>query len=86
MAKIMVVDDAAFMRLMLKDILKAGGHEIAGEATNGEEDVALYRQIKPDLVTMDTTMPEMDGITALTEIKKLDPQAKVMRMFHVKRE
>lgn len=74
----MVVDDAAFMRLMLKDMLKSHGFEIVAEATNGKEAVHLFKQVRPDLVTMDITMPEMDGIAALTEIKKIDPHAKVI--------
>lgn len=73
-----MVDDAAFMRMMLKDILLKGGFEIAGEATNGAEAVRLYQELKPDLVTMDITMPEVDGITAVKEIKKIDPNAKVV--------
>lgn len=78
MTKVLVVDDAAFMRMMLKDILLKGGFEIAGEATNGAEAVRLYQELKPDLVTMDITMPEVDGITAVKEIKKIDPNAKVV--------
>lgn len=73
-----MVDDAAFMRMMLKDILLKGGFEIAGEATNGTEAVRLYQELKPDLVTMDITMPEVDGIAAVKEIKKIDPNAKVV--------
>jgi len=73
-----VVDDAAFMRMMLKDILLKGGFEIAGEATNGAEAIRLYQELKPDLVTMDITMPEVDGIAAVKEIKKIDPNAKVV--------
>jgi len=76
--KVLVVDDAAFMRMMLKDILLKGGFEIAGEATNGTEAVRLYQELKPDLVTMDITMPEVDGIAAVKEIKKIDPNAKVV--------
>lgn len=76
--KIMVVDDAAFMRQMLKDVLRTAGHEIAVEAANGEEAVNLYKRVKPDLVTMDITMPEMDGVEALRAIKKYDPKAKVI--------
>ncbi|HHV52915.1 MAG TPA: response regulator [Thermosynergistes sp.] len=78
MTKVLVVDDAAFMRMMLKDILLKGGFEIAGEATNGAEAVRLYQELKPDLVTMDITMPEVDGIAAVKEIKKIDPNAKVV--------
>jgi two-component system chemotaxis response regulator CheY len=76
--KILIVDDAAFMRMMLKNILSQNGYEIAGEASNGLEAVALYKELKPDLVTMDITMPEMDGITAVKEIKKIDPEAKII--------
>lgn len=76
--KIMVVDDAAFMREMLKDVLRTAGHEIAVEAANGEEAVNLYKRVKPDLVTMDITMPEMDGLEALRAIKEHDPKAKVI--------
>jgi two-component system, chemotaxis family, chemotaxis protein CheY len=78
MVKIMVADDTAFMRTMLKDVLVSGGHEIIAEARNGEEAVHLFKRLKPDLVTMDITMPEMDGITALTEIMEFDSRAKVI--------
>lgn len=76
--KILVVDDAAFMRMMIKDILVKHGFEVVGEASNGAEAVVLFKELGPDLVTMDITMPEMDGITALKGIKKLDPDAKVI--------
>ncbi|MCX7795028.1 MAG: response regulator [bacterium] len=76
--KILIVDDAAFMRMMLKNILTQNGYEVAGEASNGLEAVTLYKELKPDLVTMDITMPEMDGITAVREIKKIDPEAKII--------
>ena len=75
MAKILIVDDAAFMRMMLKDILTKGGFEIAGEAADGVEAVAKYGELKPDLVTLDITMPNKDGIQALKEIKAADPNA-----------
>ena len=68
MAKILIVDDAAFMRMMLKDILTKGGFEIAGEAADGVEAVAKYNELKPDLVTLDITMPNKDGIQALKGI------------------
>lgn len=76
--RIMIVDDAAFMRMMIKDILVKNGYEVVGEAANGVEAVEKYKELKPDLVTMDITMPEMDGVTALKEIKKIDPNAKVI--------
>ena len=79
MAKnILIVDDAAFMRMKLKDILEKNGYNVVGEAQNGLEAVSLYKEVKPDLVTMDITMPEMDGIEALKEIKAVDPAAKVI--------
>ncbi|MBC7092691.1 response regulator [Candidatus Bipolaricaulota bacterium] len=75
---VLIVDDAAFMRMMIKDILVKNGYEVAGEAENGVAAVQMYRELKPDAVTMDITMPEMDGITAVREIKKLDPQARII--------
>ena len=68
MAKILIVDDAAFMRMMIKDILTKNGYNIAGEAENGQIAVEKYMETKPDLVMMDITMPEKDGIQALKEI------------------
>jgi two-component system chemotaxis response regulator CheY len=76
--KILIVDDAAFMRMMIKDILSKNGFEVVGEANDGAQAVVKYKELSPDLVTMDITMPEMDGITALKEIKKFDPNAKVI--------
>jgi len=78
MASILIVDDAAFMRMMIKDILTKNNYQIVGEAANGIEAVEKYKELKPDLVTMDITMPEKDGIEALKEIKQLDPNAKVI--------
>ena len=78
MARILIVDDAAFMRMMIKDILTKNGYEIAAEAENGQKAVEKYPEAKPDLVLMDITMPEMDGIEALKKIKELDPNAKVI--------
>jgi len=77
-ARILIVDDAAFMRMMLRDILTKNGYEVAAEAENGAQAVEKYKEVKPDLVTMDITMPEMDGITAVKEIKKVDPKAKIV--------
>ena len=79
MAKsILICDDAAFMRMMIKDILTKNGYEIAGEAENGQKAVEKYNETKPDLVLMDITMPEMDGIQALKKIKEQDPGATVI--------
>lgn len=75
---ILVCDDAAFMRMMIKDILTKNGYEIAGEAENGLKAVEKYSETKPDLVLMDITMPEMDGIQALKKIKEMDGDAKVI--------
>ncbi len=76
--RVLVVDDAIFMRMKLKDILEKNGFEVVAEAQNGLEAIEKYKAEKPDLVTMDITMPEMDGITALKEIKKIDSNAKVI--------
>ena len=76
--RILIVDDAAFMRMMLRDILVAKGFDIAGEAENGIEAGILYKRLKPDLVLMDITMPEMDGIKAVHEIIKADPEARIV--------
>ena len=79
MAKnILVCDDAAFMRMMIKNTLSKGGYNVVGEAENGAKAVEKYKELSPDLVLMDITMPEMDGIQALKEIKSLDPNAKVI--------
>lgn len=77
-AKILICDDAAFMRMMIKDILLKSGYEIAGEAENGHAAVSKYKECKPDLVMMDITMPKMDGIEALKEIKKADSDATIV--------
>ena len=73
--RILVVDDAAFMRMMLKDILTKGGYEVCGEAADGIEALSTYNELKPDLVTLDITMPNRDGIAALKDIKAADPSA-----------
>lgn len=76
--KILICDDAAFMRMMLKDILTRNDYTVVGEAPNGADALKLYQQLQPDLVFMDITMPEMDGIEALKKIKKVDPNAIVI--------
>ena len=78
MAKILVVDDSVFMRKVLKDILTKGGHQVIGEARNGVEAIEHYRKLIPDFVTMDITMPVMEGFEALKQIIQQDPGAKVM--------
>ena len=78
MARVLVVDDAAFMRKMVSDALAKGGHEVVGEAGNGVEAVARYQELRPDVTTLDITMPEKDGLTALREIIELDPGARVI--------
>ncbi len=78
MAKVLIVDDAAFMRMMIKDILEKNGFEVIGEASNGLKALEIYKKEKPDVVTMDITMPDMDGIEAVKEIKNFDPAAKVI--------
>ena len=76
--KVLIVDDAAFMRMMLKDILAKEGYEVVGEGVNGKDALEKYGTLQPDLVTMDITMPEMDGIAALKAIKASDTNAKVI--------
>ena len=76
--KVLIVDDAAFMRMMLRDILMKNRFEVVGEADNGKNAVQMYSELKPDIVTMDITMPEMDGIAAVKEIKQMDSAAKVV--------
>lgn len=78
MAKVLIVDDAAFMRMILKNILIQNGHKITGEAENGQKAIEHYKQHRPDIVTMDITMPDMNGITAVEKIKKIDPDAKII--------
>ena len=78
MARILVVDDAAFMRKMVSDALTKGGHEVVGEAGNGVEAIERFQELKPEVMTLDITMPEKDGLSALREIIALDPGARVI--------
>jgi len=76
--RVLLVDDASFMRMMLKNILVGSGYEVAGEAENGAKAIEQYKALKPDLVIMDIIMPEMGGIDAVREIIKLNPGAKIL--------
>jgi len=78
MKRVMIVDDAAFMRMSLRSMLEKNGFEVVAEAENGAVAVQRYKSHHPDLVTMDITMSTMDGISALKEIKEYDPNAKVI--------
>jgi two-component system, chemotaxis family, chemotaxis protein CheY len=78
MARVLVVDDAAFMRKMVTDALTKGGHEVIGEASNGIEAVERYRELRPEVTTLDITMPDKDGLATLQEIIGLDPGARVI--------
>ena len=78
MARVLIVDDAAFMRKLLTDALTNGGHEVVGEAGNGVEAVARWQELRPELTTLDITMPEKDGLAALAEIMAIDPSAKII--------
>jgi two-component system chemotaxis response regulator CheY len=86
MGRILIVDDTMFMRTLLKNILFSGGHDIIGEAEDGELAVEQYKKLRPDLVTMDVVMPKMNGIEALKAIKGLDPSAKVVMCTAVGQE
>lgn len=76
--RILIVDDSAFMRMALKDIVVKNGMEVVGEATTGLEAIEKYKQLQPDIVTMDNTMKDMDGITALNEIRAIHPESKII--------
>jgi len=75
---VLITDDTAFMRMTLRNVIEKNGYSVVGEAGDGEEAVALYKELQPDLVTMDITMPKMDGITAIKEIMKIDSDAKII--------
>ena len=76
--RVLIVDDALFMRVTLEKILSGAVHEVVGHAANGIEALNAYKKHKPDLVTMDMSMPEMDGISAVRELKKIDQNAKII--------
>jgi len=78
MKTVLVVDDAAFMRVSIKNMLTKNGYEVIGEAENGKIAIQKYQELSPDIVTMDITMPEMDGLASLKEILKADPSANVI--------
>jgi len=86
MGRILIVDDTLFMRTLLKNILFSGGHDIVGEAGDGDEAIAKYRELKPDLVTMDIVMPKVNGIDALKEIRAINPGARVVMCTAVGQE
>lgn len=76
--RILIVDDAAFMRMMIKDILTKSNFDVVGEAANGEDAIQKFVDLRPDLVTLDITMPGMDGVSVLKKIKEHDPTARVV--------
>ncbi len=76
--KVLIVDDAIISRMFLKQIFEEGDYEVVGEANNGLEGIRCYQELHPDLVTMDITMPMMNGIEALRQIRRFDPEAKVL--------
>ncbi len=78
MKRVLIVDDAAFMRVSIRNIVSKNGYEVVGEAENGAVAIEKYAELKPDIVTMDITMPEVNGLEALKEIRKADPKAKVL--------
>jgi len=78
MKRVLVVDDTLFMRVKLKALLQSLGYDVIGEASNGQEAIDQFRLLKPDITTLDITMPEMDGLTALRQIRALDPNATIV--------
>ena len=78
MKRVLIVDDAAFMRISIRNILTKNGYEIAGEAGNGAEAVQKYTELHPDIVTMDITMPEVNGIDALKQIRRMNKDAVII--------
>ena len=78
MAKVLIVDDAAFMRLTIRQMIEPEGRTVVGEAGNGVDAISQFKKLKPDIVLLDITMPDMDGIEALKQIREADPTAKVI--------
>ena len=75
---VLIVDDLAFIKIVLRDILEKAGFRVVGEASNGEQAISMYQDARPDVVLMDITMPGMDGLTALKQIRQIDPAARVI--------
>lgn len=86
MARVLIADDALFARILLRKIFTDGGHEVIGEASTGREAVEKYAELRPDVVTLDIIMPDMDGIEALRKIKEIDPNARVVMITSVDSE
>jgi two-component system, chemotaxis family, chemotaxis protein CheY len=75
---VLIVDDLAFIKIVLRDILEKAGFRVVGEASNGEQAISMYQDARPDVVLMDITMPGMDGLTALKQIRQIDPAARII--------
>ena len=81
--RVLVVDDALIMRMRIKEIALEAGWEVAGEAVNGEQGLALYRELRPDLMTLDIVMPKLDGVSVLRQIREEDPAARIVMVSAV---